>query len=299
MSRDDFLQNLDEEKKGVLYAVLAFSFWGLVPIYFKLVKSVSPTEILIHRIIWSVLFLTILIIITKQISIFKNIIKDKKKLKILFLTSLLVSTNWLIFIWAVSNNKITEASLGYYINPIVNVILGVFFFKEKPTKFQKIAIVFAIFAIINEIISFGTLPLVSISLALSFGFYGMFRKKISLPSMAGLYIETLIILPFALIYFAYLVSVSQNAFVFPLNHISILLICAGLITVIPLLLFNSAATRVSLVKLGFLQYIGPTISFLLGIFVYSEPFDSKKLITFSFIWIALIFFTLDSKYSKK
>jgi chloramphenicol-sensitive protein RarD len=293
------LQNLNEEKQGVIYAILAFTFWGLVPIYFKLVSSVSPTEILIHRIIWSVVFLTVLIFSTKQISVLKKIIKDKKKMKILFLTSILVSSNWLIFIWAISNDKITEASLGYYINPIVNVILGILFFAEKPTKFQKIAILFAIFAIINEIISFGSIPLISISLALTFGFYGMFRKKISLPSVAGLYIETLLISPFAIAYFAYLVYTSANMFVFPPNYISVLLICAGLITVIPLLWFNAATTRISLVKLGFLQYIGPTLAFLLGVFIYNEPFDEKKLITFAFIWIALIFFTLDSKYSKK
>ncbi len=292
------MKNFTEEKKGIVYAILAFVFWGLVPIYFKMVKSVSPTEILVHRIVWSVIFLTILIFLTKQFCILKDILRDKSKMKILFLTSVLVSSNWLIFIWAISNNKITEASLGYYINPIVNVILGVIFFSEKPTKFQKIAIVFAIFAILNEIISFGSVPLVSISLALSFGFYGMFRKKISLPSVAGLYIETLIMTPFAIIYFIYLVETSQNSFVFPLNYLSFLLICAGLITVIPLLWFNAAATRVSLVKLGFLQYFGPTIAFLLGVFVYDEPFDSKKLITFSFIWIALVFFTLDSRYKK-
>jgi len=293
------LQNLNEEKQGVIYAILAFVFWGLVPIYFKLVSSVSPTEILIHRIIWSVVFLTVLIIATKQTSALKKIVKDKKKMKILFLTSILVSSNWLIFIWAISNDKITEASLGYYINPIVNVILGMLFFSERPTKFQKIAIFFALLAIANEIISFGSIPLVSVSLALTFGFYGMLRKKISLPSVAGLYIETLIVSPFALIYFAYLVYTSQNMFVFPPNYISWLLVCAGLITVIPLLWFNAAAIRISLVKLGFLQYIGPTLAFLLGVFVYHEPFNEKKLITFAFIWIALIFFTLDSKYSHK
>jgi chloramphenicol-sensitive protein RarD len=293
------LQNLDEEKQGIIYAILAFTFWGLVPIYFKLVISVSPTEILIHRIIWSVVFLTILVVATKQTSVLKKIIKDKKKMRILFLTSILVSSNWLIFIWAISNDKITEASLGYYINPIVNVILGMLFFSERPTKFQKFALFFAVLAIINEIISFGSIPLVSISLALSFGFYGMLRKKISLPSVAGLYIETLIISPFAIIYFLYLVYTSQNMFVFPPNYISWLLICAGLITVIPLLWFNAATTRIPLVKLGFLQYIGPTLAFLLGVFVYHEPFDEKKLITFAFIWIALIFFTIDSRYSKK
>ncbi len=289
------MQDLSEEKKGIIYAILAFVFWGLVPIYFKLVKSVSPAEILIHRIVWSVVFLSILVVATKQVSILKSILRDKQKIKILFLTSILVSSNWLIFIWAVTNDKITEASLGYYINPIVNVVLGIIFFKEKPTKFQSIAIVFALLAILNEILVFGSIPLVSISLALTFGFYGMFRKKISLPSVAGLYIETIIVLPFALVYFAYMVYTSQNSFVFPLNYISWLLVCAGLITVIPLLWFNAAATRISLTKLGFLQYIGPTIAFLLGIFVYNEPFDMKKLITFFLIWIGLVFFTLSSK----
>ncbi len=293
------MNNFSQEKQGVIYAVLAFVFWGLVPIYFKLVQSVSPMEILVHRIIWSVVFLTVLMFATRQLSVFKSVIKERQKIKILFLTSLLVSSNWLIFIWAVTNDKITEASLGYYINPIVNVILGIVFFKERPTKFQNIAIVFALLAIANEIISFGSIPLVSISLAVTFGFYGMLRKKISLPSMSGLFIETLIVLPFALLYFIYLVNHNVNSFTFPLNSISLLLMCAGLITVIPLLWFNAAATRISLVKLGFLQYFGPTIAFLLGVFVYNEPFDTKKLITFCFIWIALIFFTLDSKYLKK
>ncbi len=293
------MKNLNEEKQGVIYAILAFIFWGLVPIYFKLVSSVSPMEILIHRILWSVLFLSILIVVTKQTRALKKILKDKKKMKILFLTSILVSSNWLIFIWAISNDKITEASLGYYINPIVNVILGILFFSEKPTKLQKIAILFALFAIVNEIISFGSIPLVSVPLALTFGFYGMLRKKISLPSVAGLYIETLLISPFAIVYFIYLVYTSANMFVFPPNYISWLLVCAGLITVIPLLWFNAATTRISLVKLGFLQYIGPTLAFLLGVFVYHEPFDEKKLITFAFIWVALIFFTMDSRYSKK
>ena len=293
------MKNSNKEKQGIIYAILAFVFWGLVPIYFKLIGSVSPIEILIHRIFWSVVFLSILIVVTKQIGTLKKILKDKKKMKILFLTSILVSSNWLIFIWAISNDKITEASLGYYINPIVNVILGILFFSEKPTKFQKIAILFAIFAIVNEIISFGSIPLVSVSLALTFGFYGMFRKKISLPSVAGLYIETLLISPFAIIYFIYLVYTSTNMFIFPLNHISWLLVCAGLITVIPLLWFNAATIRISMVKLGFLQYIGPTLAFLLGVFVYHEPFDEKKLITFAFIWIALIFFTMDSRHSKK
>ncbi len=284
------MQNLSEEKKGIIFAILAFTFWGLIPIYFKLVSSVSPLEILAHRIIWSVFFLYILVISTKQMSLVKNIFRDTKKLKILFVTAILVSTNWLIFIWAISNNKITEASLGYYINPIVNVILGIIFFSEKPTKLQKIAILLATLAILNELVSFGSIPLLSLSLAFSFGFYGMLRKKISLPSVAGLFIETLILAPLAILYFIYLIFTSQNAFHFSFDAISLLLVSAGFITVIPLLWFNAAATRISLVKLGFLQYIGPSLSFLLGIFIYHEPFDHKKLITFAFIWCALVIF---------
>ncbi|WP_331776005.1 EamA family transporter RarD [Sulfurospirillum sp. 1612] len=293
------MQEHNEEKKGILYALAAFIFWGLVPIYFKLTSSVLPAEVLVHRIVWSVVFLALLIGYTKQSRQVLAILKDWKKVRILMITSILVSSNWLIFIWAISHDMITEASLGYYINPIISILLGIIFFGEIPSKLQKIAILLAFLAILNELISVGSIPLVSLSLASLFAFYGMLRKKISLPSVAGLFIETLVILPFALLYFYYLVSTSQNTFDFTINTVSILLISAGLITVLPLLWFNAAATRISLTKLGFIQYVGPSISFLLGIFVYHEPFDQKKLLTFLLIWLALVLFSFDSKLSKK
>lgn len=292
------MKNLSQEVQGYIYAILAFSFWGLVPIYFKLISTVSPTEVLAHRIIWSVVLLFGVVLVSKQFGAFKLLIKDISKIKYLILSSLLVSTNWLVFIWAVSNNMITEASLGYYINPLVNFMLGIIFFKDRPSFWQKIAMGLAFLAIVYQVISIGSVPIVSLALAFSFAFYGLIRKHVNLPSVSGLYIETLILFPIALLYFLFLVSRGENAFVLPLNGVSYLLLLAGIITVIPLLWFNAAATKISLIHIGFFQYIGPTVSFLLAIFVYNEPLSKEKLVTFILIWIALLVFSIDA-YLKK
>ena len=292
------MKNLSQEVQGYIYAILAFSFWGLVPIYFKLISTVSPTEVLAHRIIWSVVLLFGIVLASKQFGAFKLLIKDISKVKYLILSSLLVSTNWLVFIWAVSNNMITESSLGYYINPLVNFMLGIVFFKDRPSFWQKIAIGLAFLAIVYQVISIGSVPIVSLALAFSFAFYGLIRKKVNLPSVSGLYIETLILFPIALLYFLYLVATGDNAFVVPLNGVSYLLLLAGIITVIPLLWFNAAATKISLIHIGFFQYIGPTVSFLLAIFVYDEPLSKEKLVTFVLIWIALFIFSVDAYFKK-
>ena len=289
------MKNLSKQTQGYIYAIMAFSFWGLVPIYFKALSSVSPGEILAHRIMWSVVFLCGIVLFSKQFSAFKLLLKDVSKIKFLVLSSLLVSTNWLVFIWAVSNSMITEASLGYYINPLVNVALGIIVFKDKPNKAQMLAIFLAFLAIAYQVFTIGSLPIVSLTLAFSFAFYGLIRKHINLPSVTGLYIETLILFPLALLYFSYLISTSQNVFTFsPFSMTSALLILAGVITVVPLLWFNAAATKISLIHIGFFQYIGPTISFLLAVLVYQEPFGKDKLITFGLIWIALGVFSIDA-----
>lgn len=292
------MKNLSQEVQGYIYAVLAFSFWGLVPIYFKLISSVTPSEILAHRIIWSVVLLFGIVLVSKQFGAFKLLIRDVSKIKYLILSSLLVSTNWLVFIWAVSHNMITESSLGYYINPLVNFMLGIIFFKDRPSFWQQIAIALAFLAIVYQVISIGSVPIISLALAFSFAFYGLIRKKINLPSVSGLYIETLILFPVALLYFLFLVSTGKNAFVIPLNGVSYLLLLAGIITVIPLLWFNAAATKISLIHIGFFQYIGPTVSFLLAIFVYNEPLSKEKLVTFILIWIALLIFSVDAYFKK-
>ena len=294
------MKNLSQQAQGFIYAVLAFSFWGLVPIYFKALSSVTPTEVLSHRIIWSVLFLFGILVFTKQLAAFKLLVRDIHKIKYLVLSSLLVSTNWLVFIWAVSNNMITESSLGYYINPLVNFALGIIVFKDRPNAAQIVAIALAFLAIVYQVIIIGSLPIVSLALAFSFAFYGLIRKKVNLPSVSGLYIETLILFPIAFFYFTYLLYTEQSAFTFPvLDGVSILLLLAGVITVVPLLWFNAAATKISLIHIGFFQYIGPTISFCLAVFVYDEPFDTQKLITFILIWTALFIFSVDAYRRRK
>lgn len=293
------MNNLSQEAQGYIYAILAFVFWGLVPIYFKLVSTVSATEVLTHRIIWSVVLLCGMILFSRQFGAFKLLVKDLSKIKYLVLSALLVSTNWLVFIWAVGHDMIAESSLGYYINPLVNFALGILIFKDRPSFWQKIAIALAFIAIVYQVITLGTIPVISLMLAFSFAFYGLIRKQVNLPALTGLYIETLILFPLALLYFGYLVFIEQNAFVFPPNGISWLLMLSGIITVVPLLWFNAAATRISLIHMGFFQYIGPTVSFLLAIFVYDEVLVPQKLTSFVLIWIALAIFSMDGYLKKR
>jgi chloramphenicol-sensitive protein RarD len=286
---------LNNERLGQVYAIFAFLFWGAIaPIYFKQVASVEPIEVLIHRIFWSFIILIPLLFITKQIEVFKLLIKDMKKLKYLAISTFFISLNWLVFIWAVANNKIIETALGYFINPLVSIFLGYLFFQERMSKYQNIAIFIAFFAVIYQVITLGTIPIVSLSLALSFAFYGMIRKKINVGSIVGLFTETLILMPFALIGIYYLISTNKISFLHSTLYIDLMLSLGGLITVIPLLLFNGAATRMKLSTLGFFQYIGPSCSFLLAIFIYKEELNFDKLITFCLIWIALMIFSLDS-----
>ncbi len=286
---------MNENRIGQVYAVSAFLFWGAIaPIYFKQVSSVEPLEVLIHRIFWSFLILIPLLYITKQSNVFKLIIKDVKKLKYLAFSTFFISINWLVFIWAVGNDKIMETALGYYINPLVNALLGFLFFSERMNKNQYIAVFIASLAVIYQLITLGSIPLVSLTLAFTFAFYGMIRKKINVGSIVGLLVETLILMPFALIGIYYLSVNDSISFLNSSTYIDIMLPLGGVITIIPLLLFNGAATRMKLTTLGFIQYLGPSCAFLLAVFVYKEEFNFDKLITFSLIWIALVIFSLDS-----
>ena len=291
---------MSENRLGQIYAVLAFLFWGAIaPIYFKQVASVDPVEVLIHRILWSFLLLIPLLFISKQVETFRNLIKDLQKIKYLAISTFFISLNWLVFIWAVSNDKIMETALGYYINPLVNVLLGYLFFSERMTKNQYIAIFIAFLAVFYQLIALGEIPIISLVLAFSFGFYGMIRKKINVGSIVGLFVETLILAPFALVYLYFIISNNTISFLNSSEYISLMLSLGGAITIIPLLLFNGAATRMRLTTLGFFQYIGPSCAFLLALFVYDEEFNFDKLITFSLIWFALVIFSLDSLKRKK
>ncbi len=294
------MKNLSQQTLGYIFAFLAFIQWGFFPVYFKFLEHVSSGEILAHRIIWSVVLLWIILALTHQLKALKTLLKTKKTIKLLFISALLISLNWLIYIWAINHDYLAEAMLGYYINPLVSAAIGIFLYKEKPTKWQIVAIFLALIAIIYQMIALHIIPIISLGLGFSFAFYGYIRKKAHIPSALGLTIETLMMLPFALVYFFYLYFNGLSAFSLPLDHTSILLICLGIVTVVPLLCFNAAATRISLMYLGFIQYISPTIGLLLAVFVYHEPISYQKLITFILIWIALFIMSGDAylRYKK-
>ncbi|MEH6442993.1 MAG: EamA family transporter RarD [Oceanospirillaceae bacterium] len=281
-----------EFRKGVIYALIAYSLWGIAPLYFKLISQISAPEILMHRVIWSFALLFLLVIFTGQFNEVKLLLKKSKQLYVLFFTSLLVGTNWLIFIWAVNSDRLLEASLGYYINPLLNVALGMFFLKEKLPKLQLFAVGVATFGVLIQLIVYGSIPWVSLLLAGSFGIYGLMKKKVNLKAVTGLFVETAFLLPLALIYWWQLDTDTAN---FSLNSLSLnfTLICAGIVTTLPLLAFSASATRIPFYMLGLFQYIGPSAMFVMAITLFSEELDQTKLTTFIFIWLALIIFVYD------
>ncbi|PAW08187.1 protein RarD [Vibrio sp. V1B] len=280
-------------RQGVLLAVGAYTMWGIAPIYFKSIAEVSPLEILSHRVFWSFFLLAALLHFGRQWRSVRDIIKNKTKMMYLISTAILVGANWLIFIWAVTSNHMLDASLGYYINPLINVLLGMVFLGERLRKLQWFAVVLAACGVLVQLIVFGSVPVVAIALAMSFGFYGLLRKKVSVEAQTGLFIETLVMLPAASIYLFFIASTpTSNMFENPWQ-LNTLLIAAGVITTLPLLCFTGAATRLKLSTLGFFQYIGPSLMFLLAVLIYGEPFTSDKAITFAFIWGALVVFSFD------
>ncbi|WP_199451361.1 EamA family transporter RarD [Vibrio harveyi] len=280
-------------RQGVLLAIGAYTMWGIAPIYFKSIAEVSPLEILSHRVIWSFFLLAALLHFGRHWRSVRDIIKNKTKMMFLVSTAILVGANWLIFIWAVNSNHMLDASLGYYINPLINVLLGMVFLGERLLKLQWFAVVLAACGVLVQLIVFGSVPVVAIALAMSFGFYGLLRKKVSVEAQTGLFIETLVMLPAAAIYLLFIASSPTSNMLDNPMQLNTLLIAAGVITTLPLLCFTGAATRLKLSTLGFFQYIGPSLMFLLAVLIYGEPFTSDKAITFAFIWGALVVFSFD------
>lgn len=217
----------------------------------------------------------------------------------LITTSLLVGSNWLIFIWAVNANHMLDASLGYYINPLLNVVLGMLFLGERLRKLQWVAVALAAIGVTIQLVVFGSVPVVAIALATTFGFYGLLRKKVALDAQTGLFIETLVMLPAAAIYLLFIADSATSNMATNPTSLNILLVAAGVITTLPLLCFTGAATRLKLSTLGFFQYIGPSLMLLLAVLVYGEAFTSDKAITFAFIWGALVLFSFDGLTYKR
>ncbi|EKO3431531.1 EamA family transporter RarD [Vibrio fluvialis] len=280
-------------KKGVILAISAYTMWGIAPIYFKAISSVSALEILSHRVIWSFFLLAALLHFGRQWRSVVSVFRDKKKMVYLLTTALLVGGNWLIFIWAVNANHMLDASLGYYINPLLNVVLGMLFLGERLRKLQWFAVALAAIGVAIQLVVFGSVPIVAFSLAITFGLYGLLRKKVGVNAQTGLFIETLVLVPAAAIYLLWIADSATSSMLANDWHLNLLLISAGIVTTLPLLCFTGAATKLKLSTLGFFQYIGPSLMFLLAVLVYGETFSADKAITFAFIWSALVIFSVD------
>lgn len=266
---------------GLIYGIFAYAIWGLFPIYWKHLKHVPSSQILGHRILWSFVFLFLFFFIRKEL---KPLLKSVTKQNILFyfMASIVIGFNWLIYIWAINANFVVETSLGYFISPIFSMLFGMFLFKENVSLKQILALAFSSLGVLILVGSYGRIPWIALALAISFSTYGMIKKKAPLTPLLGLLIESLSLLIPTLGYFAYLHQ--YNSPIAPLN---LLLVCAGIVSIIPLFCYSSCVKLIPMTTVGMLQYISPTLQFILGVFVYKENFSAAHLMGFCFIWFAL------------
>ena len=280
------------DKKGIFYALGAYALWGLFPIYWKWLQDVPAIQVIGHRIGWSFIMLIIVILATGQWKKIRSVL-TRRVLGIYLVSGLLLSANWLIYVWGVNAGHIVDASLGYFINPLFSVLLGVIFLRERLRLSQWLPIGLAAMGVIYLTWSYGSLPWIALSLAFTFGFYGLVKKAAPLGSLYGLTLETgLVFLP-ALGYLIFAESTGQGAFGHSGSVSTLLMVGSGLVTIVPLLMFASAARRIPLTMIGIMQYIAPTLQFLIGVLIYKEPFTSSRLIGFSMVWLALIIFWVE------
>lgn len=283
---------MGEDRKGLLYGFLCYLIWGMFPLYWRMLDDVDSFEILAHRMLWSGVFMVTLFIGIRRMRL-RNHIQRPQQYLMLLLTGTLISFNWGLYIWAINHGYILQSSLGYYINPLVNVLLGYLFLHERLNRAQTVALMLALAGVVYFTIDYGHFPIISLGLAFSFGIYGLLKKKMGLNATPALTVETIWMMPAALVFITFLCSQGQSA----LNNFDwftwLLLLLSGAVTAIPLLLYGKAAERITLTELGFLQYISPTGQFLIGIFVYKESFTTAHIICFACIWLGLTIFTVD------
>jgi chloramphenicol-sensitive protein RarD len=279
--------------KGILYAIGAYGLWGVFPIYWKLIQSVPALEIIGHRIIWTFVFLVLVLTLTKDWAVLKRASRERKTVLTFCLSALLLSINWLVYVYGVNSGFIVETSLGYFINPLVSMLLGIVFLREQLRLGQWIPVGLAFLGVVYLTVSYGALPWIALILAFSFGTYGLIRKTAPLGSLHGLTLETGLMCLLALPYLAILEATGEAAFGHQTTLTTILLLMAGVATGVPLLLFGAAARRIQLSELGFIQYIAPSTQFLIGVLIYGEDFSQDRVIGFSLIWLALLIYSLE------
>lgn len=279
---------------GLFYGVIAFIAWGFLPIYWKLLKEIPSDEILAHRIFWSFIFAGGVLIYKNGIEALKETLKDRKNVRNALLCSFFITINWGIYIWAVNSGNILQSSMGYYINPLMVVLLGMTVLKEKMNVLQYVSIGFAAIGVAIITIQFGSIPWISLLLAASFALYGLFKKLLKAEALVGLVLETTAIMPLALGYILFKLISGQSALYSVSLSTLVILIFSGVATATPLFWYAMGAARVKLSTMGFLQYMSPTISLILGVFVYGEKFTKTHLLSFSFIWIGLIIYSFSN-----
>jgi len=283
----------DETRSGVTAGLIAYSLWGVFPVYFKIIESVAPAEVLAHRIVWAVPFGALILLLRRQWPEVRRALTDRTIVSWLGLSALFITVNWFIYIWAVQNERIFETSLGYYINPLMYVFVGVLFFGERLRSLQLAAVIFASVGVLVLTLSGGTFPWVAISLAVFFTAYGVIRKRVAIGAMPGLFVETVLLFPFAMVWMTWLLVAGQASFGTQDMSLAMLLLAAGPITVVPLLLFAVAARRLPLTMIGFMQFLAPTLQLLTGIY-YGEKLTTAHQICFGLIWVAVILFSVDA-----
>jgi len=281
-------------RTGILYGLAAYGWWGFVVVYFKWVRHVPPLELLSHRIVWSVLLLGLLVALRGRWGELRMALRNRRVLLPLLLSTCLVAANWFTFIWAVLNERVVQASLGYFINPLVNILLGFVFLHERLRRVQWVSVGLAAAGVVAMTLQLGQIPAVALILAFSFGLYGLIRKIAAVESMVGLSVETLFLLPIAGSYLLWLASHGELVFRHVDLQTDILLICAGAVTALPLLWFAHAARRLNYATVGFLQYIAPTLQLILGVTFYGEAFTRAHGVSFSLIWTGLALYSIDA-----
>ncbi|MET3682714.1 chloramphenicol-sensitive protein RarD [Alkalibacillus flavidus] len=287
---------MTEERIGILYATFAYLLWGFLPLYWKLIEHVPAWEILAHRIFWSLIFMVMFIVLIRRWHLFvaevKSLFTNMKTALGISAAGIVISLNWVTYIWAVNSDHVLDASLGYYINPLISILFGLIFLKERFSRIQWVAIALAFIGVSYMTVNLGSFPWAALALAMTFGIYGLLKKVVQLNAIFGLAIETMIVAPIAFIYIASLESTGGGA-LGSSWWTTLILIGAGIATAIPLLLFAQGAKRIPLSLIGFLQYLAPTLMLLIGVFLYNEPFTTVHAVTFILIWIGLILYTYE------
>lgn len=293
------------QRKGIAYAILSYVLWGILPLFWKALKQIDASEILASRVVWSFVFLLLILLTVGGLRDLQKVFSSARTFLGVLIGSLLITANWFIYIWAVNNNHVIEASLGYYINPLFTVVLGIVVLKERIDKWQVVSLLLALLGVIVITVQYGKIPWVALLLAISFGLYGLVKKLSNLTSIIGLTTETMIIAPIAIGYIAYRqVEGTSSLIALPLN-VLILVVLTGVVTAIPLLLFAQAAKCVPLSTIGFIQYLSPSITLLMGVFLFKEVFTGVDFMSFGLIWLALGIYSfsrkdfLDSMFTKR